>query len=88
MTPSFTTAGLGIVPGGDGDVDYVVPRQAWLNAHEGGTIAREDSSCPGWTARWPDGTVAATAFAGLGHLMAGLNRAEDARRCPVHGSSS
>lgn len=88
MTRPFTTAGLGVVPGGDGDVDDVVRRQAWEQAHPGGTIGKNVPGQPGYIARWPDGSVAASAYASLGTLMTRLDQAEDAGRCPVHGEPS
>ena len=81
---TFTTGGLGVVPGGGGYADNVVRKQAWEHAHPGGTIGREHPGQPGYTARWPDGTVAASAYASLGSLMARLDRAETEGRCPVH----
>lgn len=88
MTGTFTTAGLGLVPGGDGDVDYVVRKEAWERAHPGGTIAREVPGQPGLAARWPDRSLAASAYASLGSLIAKLDRAEEEGRCPVHGDPS
>ena len=88
MTRPFTTAGLGAIPGADGDVDDVIRRQAWEQAHPGATISREGPAGPGYTARWPDGTEAATAYAGLGVLMTRLDQAENQGRCPVHGTPS
>ena len=87
MTRPFTTEGLGIVPGGDGDVDDVVRREAWEQAHPGGTIAREMPDGLGYTARWPDGSLAASAYASLGVLMTKLDQAEARSRCPVHGTT-
>lgn len=86
VTRAFTTAGLGVIPGTGGDVDDVVRRNAWLREHDGGTIAREKPDQLSYTARWPDGTVAATAYASLGHLMANLDRIELHGRCPAHGT--
>lgn len=88
MTGPFTTAGLGIVPDAGGDVDQVVRREAWERSHPGGTIGHEVPGEPGYTARWPDGAVAATAFASLAALMVKLDQAEAEGRCPVHGPSS
>ena len=84
MTGLFTTAGLGAIPGASGDVDDVVRRQAWEEAHPGGTIARERPDQLGYVARWPGGAVAATAYASLGVLMGRLDQTETEGRCPVH----
>jgi hypothetical protein len=88
VTAQFTTAGLGVIPRSGGDVDHVVRREAWLEAHEGGTVGREASGQLRYTARWPDRTVAATAYADLGLVMDKLDRIEDEGRCPVHGAPS
>lgn len=88
VTGTFTTDGLGVVPGGDGDVDYVIRREAWEQAHPGGTIGRESPDGPGYIACWPDGAAAARSYASLGSLIAKLDRAEDEGRCPVHGEPS
>ncbi len=85
---SFSTAGLGVIPGAGGDVDDMVRKLAWEREHDGGTIGREASDQLGYTARWPDGGVAATAYASLGILMGKLDRIEDEGRCPVHGDPS
>ena len=88
MTGLFTTASLGVIPDAGGDVDAVLRRQAWEEAHPGGTIARERPDQLVYTARWPDGSVAATAYASLSVLMGRLDQAEDECRCPVHGTAS
>lgn len=85
---TFTTDGLGVVPDGDGDVDHVVRKEAWERAHPGGTIGREFPDQLSYTARWPDGTVAARAYASLGSLIVKLDRAEEQGRCPVHRETS
>lgn len=84
MRTPFTTEGLGVISGGDGDVDNVIRMQAWERAHPGRTISREDAGQPGYTARWPDGTLAATTYASLGVLMGRLDQAEAEGCCPVH----
>lgn len=83
---AFTTAGLGVIPGTDGDVDDVVRRLAWEQAH-GGMIKLDDPRVLVYTARWRDGTVAGSAPGPLGHLMAGLDQVEAEGRCPVHGEA-
>jgi hypothetical protein len=88
VTAQFTTAGLGVIPCTGGDVDDMVRREAWLKAHKGGRIGREASDQLVYTARWPDGTVAATAYADLGLLMNKLDRIEDNGGCPVHRGPS
>jgi hypothetical protein len=88
VTAQFTTAGLGVIPGTDGDVDHVIRRQAWEREHEGGSVSREESAQLVYAARWPDGSLAATAYGKLGDLMDKLDLAEEEHRCPVHGSPS
>jgi hypothetical protein len=88
VTTPFTTEGLGLITGGDGDVDDVVRNLAWEAAHPGGTAGREQATQLGYTARWPDQSVAATAYASLGVLMGRLDQAEAEGRCPVHGAPS
>lgn len=81
---TFTTAGLGIIPGTDGDVDAVVRSQAWQEAHPGGTAGQNEPSQLGYTAQWADGEVAATAYGSLGALMDRLDQVEADGSCPVH----
>jgi len=88
VTSTFTTDGLGLIPGADGDVDYVIRREAWEQAHPGGTIGKESPDGPGYIACWPDGAAAARSYASLGSLMTKLDRAEAEGRCPVHGEPS
>jgi hypothetical protein len=88
VTARFATAGLGVVPRSGGDVDDMVGREAWLKAHKGGTVGREASDQLRYTARWPGGAVAATAYADLGLVMNKLDRIEDESGCPVHGAPS
>ncbi len=87
MTEPFTTAGLGVIPGTEGDVDNVVRAEAWKQAH-GGTIGAEQADRFTYTARWADSSVAATARDDLGALMRELDQAEADGRCPVHGAAS
>ena len=88
MITVITTAGFGVVPGADGEVEDVVRRLAWEKAHPGGTIGREKEDQLGYTARWPGGEVAAAAYASLGVLMGRLDQAEPQGRCPVHKEPS
>jgi hypothetical protein len=88
VSAPFTTAGLGVIPGTGGDVDAVVRSQAWEEAHPGGTAGRDEHGQLGYTARWPGGQVAATAYGSLGALMDRLDQAEGEGRCPVHKVAS
>jgi hypothetical protein len=81
---AFTTAGLGVIPGTDGDVDDVVRREAWEQAHPGAKAAREPGNHLTYVARWADGSLAASAYGRLGALMDKLDRIEDEGTCPVH----
>jgi hypothetical protein len=84
VSGGFTTAGLGVIPGTAGDVDDVVRQLAWEEAH-GGRIGLDDPRVLVYTARWADGSVAATACGPLGDLMGQLDQIEADGRCPVHG---
>jgi hypothetical protein len=81
---AFTTAGLGIIPGTDGDVDDVVRQLAWEGAHCG-KIGLDDPGVLVYAARWADGSLAESAYGNLGDLMGKLDRIEADGRCPVHG---
>jgi hypothetical protein len=84
---AFTTAGLGVIADSGGDVDNVVRQHAWLKAHPGGTTAAEQQHdrlrIVVYTARWADGSLAASSPQSLGALMNALDAAEAAGRCPV-----
>jgi hypothetical protein len=82
---AFTTAGLGIIPGTDGDVDDVVRQLAWEEAH-GGKIGLDDPRVLVYAARYADGSLAASAYGSLGELMNALDHLEADGRCPVHGA--
>jgi hypothetical protein len=73
------------MPGTNGDVDHVVRRQAWEQAHPDCTAGIGDRARFIYTARWADGSLAATANGSLGLLMNELDRIEADGRCPVHG---
>lgn len=88
MSTQFTTAGLGVIPGAGGDVDDVVRKLAWEQAHPGGKIGPQDPGGPVCAAWWPDGSLADTAYASLGALMDKLDHAEADGRCPVHAQQS
>jgi hypothetical protein len=81
----FTTAGLGVIPGTGGDVDDVVRKLAWEQAH-GGAITLADPLVFLYEARWADGSAAGSARGRLGDLMAALDQVEAGGRCPVHGT--
>jgi hypothetical protein len=81
----FTTDGLGVIPRTGGDVDNVVRKLAWEDAHPGGAIILDDPRIFLYAARWPDGTRGASAVGRLGDLMGKLDRIEAGGRCPVHG---
>jgi hypothetical protein len=87
VSGAFTTAGLGVIPGTAGDVDNVVRQLAWEREHEGGKIRLDDPRVLVYTARWPDGSPAASAYGSLGDLMGELDLVEAEGRCPVHGEA-
>jgi hypothetical protein len=87
-TGTFTTRGLGVIPGTGGDVDDVVRREAWEQAHPGAKAGRRAGNHFTFEALWADGSFAASAYGGLGALMNKLDRIEDAGTCPVHGELS
>jgi hypothetical protein len=84
--PVHATAGISIVPGSGAAPDPVARKQAWEEAHPGGTIGRNHPGQLGYTACWPGGSVAATSYASLSVLMYRLDMAEADGKCPVHGS--
>jgi len=79
---AFTTAGLGVIPGTAGDVDEVVRKLAWEQAH-GGKIGLDNPRVLVYTARYADGSVAGRAHGALGDLMGQLDQLEADGRCPV-----
>lgn len=85
---TFTTAGLGVIPGTGGDVDDVVRKLAWQKAHPGATAGCDAAGLLSYTACWAGGKVAATAYGSLGALMGKLDQAEAEGRCPVHRAAS
>lgn len=85
--PLFSTAGIGLIPGTDGDVDQVVRKEAWEKAH-GGEIRLNDHAwtplLDGWPFPFAEGT--GPSFLRLEGALARLDEAERQGRCPVHGN--